>query len=92
MLCAGVNTNCSDLSIRAVSWVLASTHQAPYWIVDPSLAAGATVSSRLAQSRYGSAGEVLAWRPIVRDTMAFMGVFRGITPGLGQGSASVQGL
>ena len=92
MLCAGVITNCNDLSIRAVSWVLASTHQAPYWIVDPSLAAGATVSSRLAQSRYESAGEVLAWRPIVRDTMAFMGVFRGITPGLGQGSASVQGL
>ena len=89
MLCAGVITNCNDLSIRAVSWVLASTHQAPYWIVDPGLSAGATVSSRLAQSRYGSAGEVLAWRPIVRDTMAFMGVFRGITPGLGQGSASV---
>ena len=57
-----------------------------------NLRTGATVSSRMAQSRYGSAGELLAWRPIVRDTMAFMGVFRGITPGLGQGSAGVQAL
>ncbi len=40
------------------------------------------VSSRMAQSRYGSAGELLAWRPIVRDTKALMGVFRGVTPGL----------
>ena len=27
------------------------------------LLSGATVSSRMAQSRYGSAGELLAWRP-----------------------------
>lgn len=66
-----------------------STHQVPYWIVDPGLSAGATVSSRLAQSRYGSAGEVLAWRPIVRDTMAFLGVYPWDHTGLGQGSASV---
>lgn len=66
-----------------------STHQVPYWIVDPGLLAGATVSSRLAQSRYGSAGEVLAWRPIVRDTMAFLGVYPWDHTGLGQGSASV---
>ena len=57
--------------------------------MDPNIAAGATVSSQMAQFRCGSAGELLAWRPIVRDTMAFMGVFRGITPGLGQGSAGV---
>ena len=44
--------------------MLDSTHQAPYWIVDPNMyRAGATVSSRMAQSRYGSAGELLAWRP-----------------------------
>ena len=33
-----------EATVRAVSWVLASSHQAPYWIVDPSLAAGATVA------------------------------------------------
>jgi hypothetical protein len=26
--------------------------------------------------------ELLAWCPIVRDTKALLGVFRGITPGL----------
>ncbi len=39
----------------------------------------------MAQSRNGSAGELLAWRPIVvRGTEALVGVtvFRGITPGL----------
>ena len=46
------------------------------------LLSGATVSSRMAQSRCGSAGELLAWRPIVGDTKALMGVFRGDTPGL----------
>ncbi len=49
------------------------------------LRTGATVSSRMAQSRsgcgLGSAGELLFWRPIVRDTKALMGVFRGDTPG-----------
>jgi len=33
-------------------------------------------------SRYGSAGELRAWRPILWDTRPLMGVFRGITPGL----------
>jgi hypothetical protein len=43
---------------------------------------GATVSSRMAQSRYASAGELLACRPIVRDTKALpvVGVIREITP------------
>ncbi len=41
----------------------------------------------MAQSRYGSAGELLAWRPIVCDTRAIKGVSRGVTPGLWQGSA-----
>jgi hypothetical protein len=49
----------------------------------------------MAQSRYGSAGELLAWRPGDRvghdsdsDTRAIAGVDRGVTPGLWQGSAA----
>ncbi len=51
---------------------------------------GATVSSRMAQSRYGSAGELLAWRPdrVPVGHEALMGVSRGVTPGLWQGSAA----
>ena len=63
--------------------MLDSTHQTPYWIVDPNMyRAGATVtvSSRMAQSRYGSAGELLAWRPIMWDTRAIKVVSRGVTP------------
>jgi hypothetical protein len=52
------------------------------------LLSGATVSSRMAQSRYGSAGELLAWRPDRVGHEAFMGVSQGVTPGLWQGSAS----
>jgi hypothetical protein len=45
----------------------------------------------MAQSRYGSAGELLAWhrwRPDRVGHEAFMGVSRGVTPGLWQGSAA----
>jgi hypothetical protein len=49
---------------------------------------GATVSSRMAQSRCGSAGELLAWRPDRVGHEALMGVNRGVTPGLWQGSAA----
>ena len=44
----------------------------------------------MAQSRYGSAGELLAWRPdrVPVGHEAFMGVSRGVTPGLWQGSAA----
>ncbi len=49
---------------------------------------GATVSSRIAQSRCGSAGELLAWRPDRVGHEALMGVNRGVTPGLWQGSAA----
>jgi hypothetical protein len=72
----GLYLGCSRAPIkhRIGSWTrIQTSHRRP-----------ATVSSRMAQSRYGSAGELLAWRPIVRDTKAFklMGVFRGVTPGL----------
>jgi len=40
-----------------------STHQAPHRISGSELWSGATGSSRMAASRYGSAGELLAWRP-----------------------------
>ncbi len=41
--------------------------RSPHWIVDPTVAPDrdATVSSRVALSRYGSAGELPAWLPIV---------------------------
>ena len=53
--------------------------------------AGATVSSRMAQSRCGSAGELLAWRPInVWDTWASMGVLRGRHTGPVTRECSVQ--
>ncbi len=47
----------------------------------------------MAQSRYGSAGELLAWRPDRVGHEALMPVGeprRGVAPGLWQGSASVQ--
>jgi hypothetical protein len=50
--------------------------------------AGATVSSRMAQSRYGSAGELLAWRPDRVGHEALMGATQGVAPGLWQGSAA----
>ncbi len=51
---------------------------------------GATVSSRMAQSRCGSAGGLLAWRPdrVGHEASGLMGVNRGVTPGLWQGSAA----
>ena len=49
---------------------------------------GATVSSRMAQSRCGSAGEMLALRPDRVGHEALMGVTRGVAPGLWQGSAA----
>ena len=52
------------------------------------LLSGATVSSRKAQSRCGSAGELLAWRPDRVGHEALMGVTRGVAPGLWQGSAA----
>jgi hypothetical protein len=56
------------------------------------LLSGATVSSRMAQSRprCGSAGELLAWRPDRVGHEALMGVTRGpgVAPGLWQGSAA----
>jgi hypothetical protein len=45
---------------------LVSTPQAPYRICGSELSSGATGTSRMAPSpasRYGSAGELLAWRP-----------------------------
>jgi hypothetical protein len=44
----------------------------------------------MAQSRCGSAGELLAWRPdrVGHEPEALMGVNRGDTPGLWQGSAA----
>ena len=42
----------------------------------------------MAQSRCGSAGELLAWRPDRVGHEALMGVNRGVTPGLWQGSAA----
>jgi hypothetical protein len=42
----------------------------------------------MAESRYGSAGELLAWRPDRVGHEAFMGVTQGVTPGLWQGSAA----
>ena len=42
----------------------------------------------MAQSRYGSAGELLAWRPDRVGHEAFMGVTQGVAPGLWQGSAA----
>ena len=49
---------------------------------------GATVSSRMAQSRCGSAGELLAWRPDRVGHEAHMGTTQGVAPGLWQGSAA----
>ncbi len=43
-----------------------------------------------ALSRYGSAVELLAWRPDHVGHEAHMGVTQGVAPGLWQGSASVQ--
>jgi hypothetical protein len=45
----------------------------------------------MAQSRCGSAGELLAWRPDRVGHEAFMGVTQGVTPGLWQGSAACNG-
>ncbi len=42
----------------------------------------------MAQSRCGSAGELLAWRPDRVGHEALMGVARGVAPGLWQGSAA----
>ena len=72
----------SRACIRAVSWVLAEHPSSSVLDRGSNLRTGATVSSRMAQSRCGSAGELLAWRPIVRDTKASVGVFRGNVPGL----------
>jgi len=65
-----------------------STHQAPYRISGSELWSGATGSSRVASSRYGSAGELLAWRPDRVGHEAHMGTTQGVAPGLWQGSAA----
>ena len=56
---------CNEYSIRALSWVLESTHEATVLDRGSNHRTGATEPSRVAQSRYGSAGELLAWLPIV---------------------------
>jgi hypothetical protein len=65
-----------------------STHQAPHRISGSELWSGATGSSRMAASRYGSAGELLAWRPDRVGHEAHMGTTQGVAPGLWQGSAA----
>jgi hypothetical protein len=71
---------------------LRSTHQAPYRISGSELWSDATGSSRMAASRYGSAGESLAWRPDHVGHGAFMGTTQGVAPGLCSGNFKLKGL
>ncbi len=48
--------------------------KSPHWIVDPNVAPDAAVSSLVALSRYGSAGELLAWLPIVATVTGHAGL------------------
>ena len=70
-------------------WRAPIKHRIGSWIQPSHRRHGVSRMAPSQSRRYGSAGSLLAWRPVVRDTRALVGLFRGITPGLLQGECSV---
>ncbi len=78
-----------SMPARAVSWVLASTHQAPCWIVDPNFAPAPQGRAEWLSPAVEAPGVTVhtgSCLPGARSggmsTKALTGVFRGDTPGL----------
>jgi hypothetical protein len=67
---------------------LASTHQAPYRIVDPNSCPAPRCRAERLSPAVAAPGSCLPGAPIVWDTRPFMGETQGVAPGLWQGSAA----